>query len=85
MAEIVPFPTARRTDFVGSVAEIVGALSPAAGERYLTRVLDAEHERMETVGIGCQYIADDLTDFASAIRTKISREAVGRPGGGGCA
>ena len=75
VADIVPFPLARRRAFIDRHARFIAAMSPDAGERYLDRQLRIQFENLQRRGIAPRIIDREVIALDAAIRAALGRAA----------
>lgn len=80
MAEILPFPLARRRGFIERHARLIAGMNAEAGERHLIRQLEIQFDTLERKGIDCDVIEREVLALRSAIRNALW-SAVLTPGG----
>lgn len=80
MHEVIPFPLARRIDFVERHARMIAAMSAEAGEGHLQRQLEIQRQTLARKGVSAAAIELELKGLASAIRSALWR-VVFAPGG----
>lgn len=81
MAQIVPFPLARRLDFVDRHARMIAGLSPEAGEGHLSRQLKIQRDTLARKGVAAGVIDVELKSLESAIRVALWRTIITPSGG----
>jgi hypothetical protein len=72
VADIVPFPLARRRAFIDRHARFIAAMSPDAGERYLDRQLRIQFENLQRRGIAPRIIDREVIALDAATGTHIA-------------
>jgi hypothetical protein len=80
MAEIVPFPAARRVAFIRKHAARMAALAPVPAEKHLMQQLTVQRDTMLRRGIAPEVVEREITTLASAIRAALWRVVL-TPGG----
>jgi hypothetical protein len=75
VADIVPFPLARRRAFIDRHARLIAAMSPDAGERYLDRQLRIQFGNLQRRGIDPRIIDREVIALDAAIRAALWRAA----------
>ncbi|RTL80835.1 MAG: hypothetical protein EKK35_08220 [Bradyrhizobiaceae bacterium] len=80
-ALVVPFPLARREEFIKRHARYAASIRPEAAERYIERQLKHQADTMLRRGIGVDTIAAELASMHGAIRAALWDEVL-RPIGG---
>ncbi|TAH67631.1 MAG: hypothetical protein EWM45_06625 [Rhodopseudomonas palustris] len=80
MAQIVPFPPARRVDFVERHARMIAGMSAEAGEGHMQRQIDIQRQTLERKGVAADLIEAELKALESAIRAALWRTIMA-PGG----
>ena len=73
VADVVPFPLARRRAFVERHARLIAAMRPDAGERYLDRQLRIQFENLQRRGIDRRIIEREVIALDAAIRAALCR------------
>lgn len=81
MAMIVPFPLARRRDFVARQARMMASLKPRAAEQYLLRQLETQRGVMQRRGVDQCAVNEQTAELAQAIRARLWVEVFSNPGG----
>ncbi|QOZ52863.1 DUF6074 family protein [Bradyrhizobium sp. CCBAU 53338] len=81
MADLIPFPAARRFDLVAGITRRALELSPEAGEKHIQRSLDLQATVMRRKGIGENLIVRDVADLSAAIRAGIWQAVMSRKEG----
>jgi hypothetical protein len=71
MAEIVPFPTARRVGLITNMARLLATYSTDAAERTLRTRLDATREAMLRRGLAPEVVAREVRSLEAAIRARL--------------
>jgi hypothetical protein len=71
VADVVPFPLARRHAFVERHARLIATMRPDAGERYLDRQLSFQAGNLGRKGIGPHIIEREVAALDSAIRAAL--------------
>lgn len=79
MAIIVPFPLARRLDFVERHARLMAGMRPVPAEGHLGRQLDIQREVLLRKQVPPAVVEQELRQLASAIRAALWK-AVLTPG-----
>jgi hypothetical protein len=79
MAEIIPYPLARRCAFIDRHARMIASMRAEAGERYLRRQLLIQFDTLERKGVACDVIEREVLALGSAIRAALWK-AVLTPG-----
>jgi hypothetical protein len=72
VANIVPFPLARRRAFVERHARLMAAMRPDAGERHLERQLAFQFETLRRKNIDVRAIDREVASLRSAIHAAIA-------------
>ena len=80
MADVVPFPLARRRDLIARQARWFSAQKHQAAERNLQVQIEVQAETMRRRGISEDRIADECRALETAIRARIGRQII-RPNG----
>jgi hypothetical protein len=75
LADVVPFPLARRRAFIERHARLIAAMRPDAGERYLDRQLRIQFENLKRRGIDREIIDREVVSLDAAIRAALWRAA----------
>jgi hypothetical protein len=78
MTDVVPFPIARRREFIARQADYAAGMRPAAAERYIQRQITVQRESMTRKGVREELIAHELRCFEIAIRGSLQRLLMGR-------
>jgi len=73
-AEILPFPVAKRVEFVAKQAAYAASLRRESGEAYLIRQVETQREVMQRRGIAPSLIERELRSFENAVRAALWRE-----------
>jgi hypothetical protein len=73
MHEIVPFPLARRLDFIERHARLVASMSADVGEGHIQRQLEIQRQTLARKGVAAPAIEHELNSLASAIRAALWR------------
>lgn len=71
MAEVIPFPLARRVDLVRRHADRVLELTPDAGERHLLRQVDVQRQALLRKGCAPDVVEAVCRDLEGAMRAEI--------------
>ena len=72
VANVVPFPLARRRAFIHRHARLIAAMSPDAGERHLERQLAFQFETLRRKNIDVRAIDREVASLRSAIHAAIA-------------
>jgi len=73
LANVVPFPVARRREFVRRHAERMAAMPTTWGRKHLERQLQIQCETMQPRGIAPDVIAKERRDLENAIVVQLAR------------
>jgi hypothetical protein len=71
MAEIVPFPAARRIRLIRNMARLLATYRPDAAERTLQRHLEATRDAMLRRGLSPEMVQREIRSLELAIRAKL--------------
>lgn len=80
MAEVIPFPLARRRKFIARQAEHAAEMTPDAAIRYLQYQLKVQRDAMQRKGIAAALIHRELQSMDQAIRAAFICQRA-QPGG----
>ncbi len=80
-ALVVPFPLARREEFIKRHARYAASIRPEAAERYIERQLKHQADTMLRRGIGIDVIAAEIHAMNAAIRSALWDEVLLPTGG----
>lgn len=70
MAEMIPFPLARRVEFVRRHASRALELKPDAGERHIQRMVDDQRATLLRKGCSPERVEAECSALEGAIRAK---------------
>jgi len=76
-AQMIPFPLARRRDFVSGLAGQVASRTAAAGDLHLLQQLDRQRDVLARKGIPKAAIERELSSLSSAVRAELWRLLLG--------
>ena len=71
MAELIPFPLARRVDLVQRQADRVLELAPDAGERHLLRQVDVQRQALLRKGCSPERVEAECRSLEGAMRAEM--------------
>lgn len=71
MAELIPFPLARRVDLVQRQADRVLELAPDAGERHLVRQVDIQRQALLRKGCSTGRVETECNALEAAMRAEM--------------
>ena len=74
MAEVIPFPLARRRDLIARQARWFGEQKRRSAERNLLVQIEVQAETLRRRGISEDRVADECRTLEAAIRAQISRQ-----------
>lgn len=80
MAEVLPFPPARRRGFVQRQAARAAEMSPGAGERHLAQQIQIQRDTMVRRGIDPEIVEREMRKLETALRNVLWRVVL-TPGG----
>lgn len=68
MAEVVPFPMARRRAYVARQAAHIATMNDLSGERYLRKQVEMQADVMARRGVAPEVIARECATLRTAVR-----------------
>ena len=80
MAEIIPFPLARRVEFVRRQANCALNMKPESGERHILRQVDQQRDILLRKGVSPEFVQRECGSLEAAIRAALWRGVL-TPGG----
>jgi hypothetical protein len=81
MAEIIPFPLARRHAFIQKQANRAAELNADSGERHIQHQIQCQADAMRRKGIDEDLITREMKYMESAVRAALWRTVMNTPGG----
>lgn len=82
MAEILPFPLARRRSLICGHADAMARVSAAAADKYLIQQLEVVWDELERQGLPCPVIEREVIALGRAVRAELWHLILAAPGGG---
>jgi len=73
---VIPFPLARRTDFVERHADIISVMSSKSAERYLAYQLKVQRDALMRRGVDAERTEREIGSLEQAILAASERESV---------
>ena len=80
-AAVVPFPIARRRDFIVRQAQYALSLKPQKGEEHIARQVQCQAQAMRRRGVAEDLVGRELNSMAAAIRAVMWQVVMQTPGG----
>jgi hypothetical protein len=77
MANVVPFPIARRRAFIAKQAAHAALMNQDAGERYVQHQLKVQADSMRRKGVDAELVERELRCMEAAIRASLQRLLMG--------
>lgn len=80
-AKVIPFPLARRSEFVLRQARSMAMRSPDLAEKYLDQQMRLQAETLARRGIAAEVVAHEVASLERAIRSRLAGLAPATNGG----
>ncbi len=82
MAEVLPFPPARRVDFVRRQVAHALTMRPIKGEQHLARQVDGQRACLIAKGVDPEIVSAACSELEGALRSEMWRWTFEGSGGG---
>jgi len=80
MADVLPFPLARRVGLVRRQAAYALSMKPASGERQIERIVEQQRESLVSKGCPSDLVAEQCRQLEGAIRAAMWGRTFGQGG-----
>lgn len=80
-AKVIPFPLARRSEFVLRQANSMAMRSPVLAEKYLSQQMRLQAETLDRRGIPAEVVAREVASMERAIRSRLAGISPATEGG----